>query len=127
MDQRNRELLVNLLVVSMLLSLVGVLFAAILASYLYPNMIDDYGVALYFLLFIVLYIYNLFLSVIYYGISWMLRTFWKRITVFQLLGIVTLCIICVKVHVLAGAAAYSSFFIISMLSLQVNLREEVEA
>lgn len=121
--QRNRELITNILVVSFVLSVGGVLIGFILTQYVAPNQLYDQNGFLYVMLFLILYVYNQILSMINYALGWLWESIWKRVIVFQLLGILTLCLISIKFHVLAGAIAYSSFFLFGMLSFRNYLRE----
>lgn len=118
MEKLNKELILNVSLVSLLLT---VILAAVGAEAAVKMSAISYGWFIPFMFYaLILYIFNLFVSFVNYWIGRAVRRLPVRLIVFNLAGVMLLATAWYLMKEAAVLAAFSSFIVISVIAAVVH-------
>ncbi|MBD7966659.1 hypothetical protein [Paenibacillus gallinarum] len=122
MEKLKKEFILNTFVISMVLALIsGWIGAKIVVNHSVLSNRDDWVMS-FFVLFLILYAFNLAMSIVNYVIAKMVGNFILRLLIFNILGL----IIAVIAWVFKGGSVflatliYSTFIVFSIMALVIN-------
>ncbi|MEF3351815.1 hypothetical protein PV403_01370 [Paenibacillus sp. GYB006] len=122
MEKFKKEFILNTFIISMVLALIsGWIGAKIVVNHSVLSNRDDWAVP-FFVLFLILYAFNLAMSIVNYVIAIMVNNFILRLLIFNILGLIIAVIAWVSKggSVYLATFIYSTFIVFSIVALVIN-------
>lgn len=114
MNKAYRELFLNTTVISLIISII---FAGIAASLVrWDPFMFSWGFD-FLLIFLIIYFYNLVVSVLSFALAKLCRPIILRLVLFNISGLLLIALIVYKLDALYLSSLYSTFIILSLTSL----------
>lgn len=122
MEKSKKEFILNTFIISMVLALIsGWIGAKIVVNHSVLSNRDDWVMS-FFVLFLILYAFNLVMSIVNYVIAIMIGNFILRLLIFNILGLIIAVIAWVSKggSVYLATFIYSTFIVFSIVALVIN-------
>ncbi|WP_160032188.1 hypothetical protein [Paenibacillus sp. An7] len=122
MEKFKKEFILNTFIISMVLALISSWIGAkIVVNHSVLSNRDDWAVP-FFVLFLILYAFNLAMSIVNYVIAIMVGNFILRLFIFNILGLIIAVIAWVSKgeSIYLATFIYSTFIVFSIVALVIN-------
>lgn len=119
MEKSKKEFILNTFIISMVLALIsGWIGAKIVVNHSVLSNRDDWVMS-FFVLFLILYAFNLAMSIVNYVIAIMVNNFIVRLLIFNILGLI-IAWVSKGGSVYLATFIYSTFIVFSIVALVIN-------